>query len=953
MELTIDQALQKGIKAHKAGQVQKADRLYTAILKVHPKNPDANHNMGVLAVGLGKVQEALPFFKTALEANPATAQFWLSYIDALVKLNKLAAAKAVLDQAKDNGAKGAGFDELVQRLKGLVDASVKVQAPPQDQVESILNLYNQGQLAAAVEQAQSLTEQYPEAFIVWNILGAAHKGLGKIVEASRAFKKVTELNPNYADGYSNFGVTLKDQGKLKEAIDACNKALAIKPDYAEAHYNMGIVFMGQGKLEEAIEAYNKALAIKPGYADAWSNIGSALQDQGKLEEAVEAYNKALAIKPDYAESWNNMGAALQDQGKLEEAVEAYNRAIDVKPDCADAYNNMGNALQEQGKLKEAIEAYKKTIAIKPNYASAYNNMGNALQEQGKLKEAIEAYKKMIAIKPDYAEAYYNMGNALQEEGKLGESINVLSKAIAIKPHYAEAYNNMVIALKDVVFNQPNPDLQKAIGTILDHKTYVRPTDISSAAISLLKFEPVLQKILKRNSKSQLIQSPEETVLNLSELPLLLKLMAVCPLADLELEGVLTAIRSGLLSSILELEGASEVSNFQSALALQCFTNEYVYDQSDREGKALEALQVSVKRLLSNGEQPNPQSILCLASYKALHEYEWCNLITITNDIEAVFTRQVIEPQKEGHLKFNIPELTEITDKVSSKVRDQYEESPYPRWVNLGLPLAPTNTLEMTQETKLKLFDNTLNEVEAPNILIAGCGTGQHSIGTATRFKNSKVLAIDLSLSSLAYAKRKTEELGVQNIEYIQADILDLGNLDRQFDIVESAGVLHHMSKPMAGWKVLTDCLRPGGLMKIGLYSELARKHIVEIQEEINQLGIGSSNIEMKFFRNSLINSDKYHHKWLQNSPDFYSLSTLRDLLFHVQEHRFTLPQIQDCLNELGLKFCGFEMGRIVQNFKLNNIGADDPYDLDNWNYYEEANPGAFASMYQFWCQKIA
>ena len=116
-ELTIDQALQQGVVAHKAGQVQEAVRLYTAILKVQPKHPDANHNMGVLAVGVGKVEQALPFFKTALEANPATAQFWLSYIDALIKLGKLADAKAVLDQAKSKGAKGDGFDKLEQRLK--------------------------------------------------------------------------------------------------------------------------------------------------------------------------------------------------------------------------------------------------------------------------------------------------------------------------------------------------------------------------------------------------------------------------------------------------------------------------------------------------------------------------------------------------------------------------------------------------------------------------------------------------------------------------------------------------------------------------------------------------------------------------------------------------------------------------------------------------------------------
>ena len=106
MELTLDQALQKGVEAHKAGQIQDADRLYTAILKAQPEHPDANHNMGVLAVSVGKVQEALPSFKTALEANPSTGQFWLSYIDALTKLGKLADAKAMLDQAKSKGGKG-------------------------------------------------------------------------------------------------------------------------------------------------------------------------------------------------------------------------------------------------------------------------------------------------------------------------------------------------------------------------------------------------------------------------------------------------------------------------------------------------------------------------------------------------------------------------------------------------------------------------------------------------------------------------------------------------------------------------------------------------------------------------------------------------------------------------------------------------------------------------------
>ena len=141
-------------------------------------------------------------------------------------------------------------------------------------------------------------------------------------------------------------------------------------------------------------------------------------------------------------------------------------------------------------------------------------------------------------------------------------------------------------------------------------------------------------------------------------------------------------------------------------------------------------------------------------------------------------------------------------------------------------------------------------------------------------------------------------------------------------------------------------------MKIGLYSELARENVVRVREEINQLGIGSSNVAMRSFRSEVIKSKKLHYKLILSSHDFYSLSTLRDLLFHEQEHRFTIPQMQKCLDELDLKFCGFEATILVQHFKLTNVGENDPYDLDKWNLYEKANPLAFAGMYQFWCQKV-
>ena len=134
---------------------------------------------------------------------------------------------------------------------------------------------------------------------------------------------------------------------------------------------------------------------------------------------------------------------------------------------------------------------------------------------------------------------------------------------------------------------------------------------------------------------------------------------------------------------------------------------------------------------------------------------------------------------------------------------------------------------------------------------------------------------------------------------------------------------------------------------------MARQPIVEMRQEIKEAGIGSSNEEMKSFRTMVMKSEQNHHKKILRFTDFYSLSELKDLLFHVQEHRFTIPQIQDCLSELGLKFCGFASAKTVPHFKQTNTGADDPYNLEKWQAYEEANPRTFAGMYQFWCQKIA
>ena len=214
----------------------------------------------------------------------------------------------------------------LQAQKGLAYLNTTEQpdasdGPPQEALDQLINLYNQGQLAVVVEQANTIKEQYPGSFVVWNVLGAANKRLGRVQAASEAFKKALSLKPDYADAYNNLGVILKDQGELEEAISSYNKALSLKPDYAEAYNNLGNALQDQGKLEEAIEAYKKALWLKSEYAAAHNNIGKVLKEKSQLDEAIASYKKAISLNPDFAEANYNCSVCYNLKGELRKGLE--------------------------------------------------------------------------------------------------------------------------------------------------------------------------------------------------------------------------------------------------------------------------------------------------------------------------------------------------------------------------------------------------------------------------------------------------------------------------------------------------------------------------------------------------------------------------------------------------------------------------------------------------------
>jgi 2-polyprenyl-3-methyl-5-hydroxy-6-metoxy-1,4-benzoquinol methylase len=429
-----------------------------------------------------------------------------------------------------------------------------------------------------------------------------------------------------------------------------------------------------------------------------------------------------------------------------------------------------------------------------------------------------------------------------------------------------------------------------------------------------------------------------------------------PAAGLDFEHFLALARRAILLDIPESPSLekddSALLRFCCRLARQCYVNEYVYDCTTDEDDAVVRLGDAISRRIAEAKPAPGVWIAAFACYAPLSSLPDCQRLAsdmAEPPLAGLFSQQVSQPVQESHLRATLQKLTPIDDETSRLVGRQYESNPYPRWVKspliegtaFGSFLAGELGLERTR------FARHDDKVD---VLIAGCGTGQQSIQTAQRFPAARILAVDLSTTSLAYARRKTRELGIANIEYAQADILRLASVGRTFDFIECVGVLHHLEDPVAGWRVIRSLLRPGGVMHIGLYSERARRDIAAAQDLIAAQGYASTTEGIRRFRHDLQLVERWRpFRMLTAMEDFYDTSGCRDLLFHAKEHRFTLPRIKEILAELDLDFLKFSIDpEVQQRYTLQYPGELARADLNCWAQFEVDNPSTFLGMYNFY-----
>ena len=444
--------------------------------------------------------------------------------------------------------------------------------------------------------------------------------------------------------------------------------------------------------------------------------------------------------------------------------------------------------------------------------------------------------------------------------------------------------------------------------------------------------------------------------------LLIAVLENTPAAGLEFEHFLVLARRALLLEILASSSPepsdSSLLRFCCAMACQCDINEYVYNCTTEEEDGVTWLRDAISKRLDEATPVPGAWVAAYACYSPLFLLPDCERLArhmTVPPLAGLFSQQVREPLQEEKYRAALKKLTPIDDETSRLVRSQYEEHPYPRWVRLPSPdgaFSFSAFLASGLGAQAPRFGRPDGKID---VLIAGCGTGQQSIQTAQMFPAARILAIDISTASLAYAKRKTQELRMANIEYAQADILKLGSIGKTFDFVECVGVLHHLEDPVTGWRVLRSLLRPGGVMHIGLYSELARREIAAAQDLIVTRGYDATTEGIRQFRSDLQLDDRWRpFRSLTALEDFYDTSGCRDLLFHAREHRFTLPRIKQCLAELELDFLKFNLdSAVLQRYSLQYPGELAQADLNCWTQFEVENPSTFLGMYNFYARSRA
>ncbi|WP_169748997.1 class I SAM-dependent methyltransferase [Gynuella sunshinyii] len=638
------------------------------------------------------------------------------------------------------------------------------------------------------------------------------------------------------------------------------------------------------------------------------------------KEAKDIADILANIKETRPLALNLLARIAIDEGFYDQANSHLVYALKEAPEDPSLLYSQGHVFLARQEYEEAEKLFARAFRINPSLTRAASSLAYTKTRQGKFVEAFQDYRELIKSHPDDPHI----------RTKLFECTAKITAN-----HYDEELADDILSLY-----------------LLEGIDY---TALGNITASLLIHKYDIPSLLQHGLPLGIVDT-------VCQDKLLCEALSKIIFCQPDLEKFITQIRKQLLLESLVQSDLKQLHvNLAVALSLYASNMEYSLYIDSQEYNLLSALEDLINAVISaTGWKPSDLAgaTLLYGMYLPMDELSCATeLAKFSVNRWPVWARKTInhallEIIQEKQNCDKIPSIGQISDATSQKVQAQYEQNPYPRWLHLSYNTPTNYGRAMEQEFPDFRAPSFFNTGDI-NVLIAGCGTGQHAIKVAKYFRNVNVTAIDLSRRSLVYASKMAEKYHVKNIEFIQADILNLDQLKQQFHIIESSGVLHHMADPMAGLAALKERLVPGGLMKLALYSRAARQIILKSRELIQKNKLTGSAQHIRLFRQAILhNNSSTAFSGMLSSSDFYNMSGCRDLVFHEHETQFDLLQIDEMLTRFNLNFIGLLVQPLQRLEFIEFIGSDQQRGtLAEWAEFEQQHPQSFGGMYQFYCQK--
>lgn len=369
-EPSFDDVLHAAATHHQEGRFAEAHKLYEKALALFPESPEANHNMGILAMQTGRgVAEALPFFKTSWRVDPSRQQHWLSYLKALVHAQALDEAERTYVEGVQRGMQGPTVDMLKKQILGAGATRSLPSAAhrsSKEQESALLDAYRRRDFPELEKRSRQWTETDPGNAFAWKALGVALLEQKRFQEAMAPIENTVRLQPQDPESHNNLGRACLTLGLLKKAEMAFLAATRIRVDNALAHEGLALVLLAQHRLPQALEACQRALAIDKHLPEVHCTLGDILLAQDKPDEAKACYRQSLQITPNFLASYQKLQTIYRDESAFTEVEALCRQVLAHSPNNLEARGDLGVILSSQGRLLEAMEAFRHALELRPS-----------------------------------------------------------------------------------------------------------------------------------------------------------------------------------------------------------------------------------------------------------------------------------------------------------------------------------------------------------------------------------------------------------------------------------------------------------------------------------------------------------------------------------------------------------------------------------------------------------